>query len=115
MLGRISISTLIGGLFYSFWLAAFLLLSPGEGLLETIFWISAPLFTAMGFALGLTIASHFGAGDVTPFMRALPWPLVGCIIGAVTVYWFGPMLIVFSMLALGTMSIALREVLLLRK
>ena len=110
MLLRILVSTLFGGLFYSLWLSVYLLLSPDKGLLETLLWIAVPFVTASGFASGLTIANHFSKGVAAPFIRILIWPLVGCIFGAITVYWFGPMLIVFSMLALGTVSVGAREV-----
>jgi hypothetical protein len=43
------------------------------------------------------------------FVRMFIWPLVGCILGAVVVVWFGPMLIVFGMFLVGTGSVALRE------
>jgi hypothetical protein len=44
------------------------------------------------------------------FIHIYRWPLVGCAIGAGVVYWFGPMLVVFGMLAAGTASVVLREV-----
>ena len=110
ILARILTSALFGGLFYSIWLSAFLILSPDEGLLETFLWIISPFVTALGFASGLSIANHFSFGPTIPFIKSLSWPLAGCIIGAVVVYWFGPMLIVFSMLALGTVSVAVREI-----
>ena len=43
------------------------------------------------------------------FQRIFLWPLIGCTVGAVCVFWFGPMLIVFGMFGLGTLSIAVRE------
>ena len=110
IVARILISTLFGGLFYSIWLTVFLLLSPDGDLLEMVLWSTAPILTATGFASGLTVVNHFSKSTRMSFIRALSWPLVGCIIGAVAVYWFGPMLIVFSMLALGTISVAAREV-----
>ena len=44
------------------------------------------------------------------FFNIYKWPLVGCIIGAALVFPFGPMLIVFGMFGLGTLSVILREV-----
>ena len=110
-LARILTSTLFGGLSYSIWLAVFLLSSPDGGLFEAILWLVAPIITAVGFALGIIFFDHFGRMAGTPFLKLLSWPLLGCIIGAAAVYWFGPMLIVFSMLALGTLSVAAREAL----
>ena len=110
LIARVLISTLFGGLFYSIWLAVYLLSSPNGGLFETALWLTAPIVTAAGFASGLTVVNHFSMNKSIPFTRTLSWPLAGCIIGALAVYWFGPMLIVFSMLALGTIAVAVREV-----
>jgi hypothetical protein len=111
---RVLISALFGGIFYSLWLAGNLLLSPQGGLLQTLLWISAPFVTALGFASGLTIAYRWSDEAVAPFRSIFAWPLVGCIVGAGIVYWFGPMLIVFAMLALGTVSIAVEEIFFVR-
>jgi hypothetical protein len=43
------------------------------------------------------------------------WPLIACVVGAVAVYWYGPMLIVFSMLSVGTISVFLQTWLLLNR
>ena len=109
-LARIATSTLFGGLFYSIWLSVFLLSSPDRALIETILWLVAPLATAIGFTSGIMFFDHFFRNASLPFIRLISWPLVGCIFGALVVYWFGPMLIVFSMLAFGTISVAAREV-----
>lgn len=113
-LSRILVSALFGGFFYSIWLAVYLLLSPEGGVAETILWLTAPVITAVGFALGIIVFDGIGKMLGTSFLKVISWPLLGCIIGAVTVYWFGPMLIVFSMLVLGTLSMAVREVLSLK-
>jgi len=49
------------------------------------------------------------------FFRIFVWPLFGCALGAIAVYWYGPMLIVFSMLAAEAASIVLREVVLISR
>jgi len=110
-LSRILVATLFGGFFYSIWLAVYLLLSLEDGLLESILWLAVPVFTAIGFALGDIVFSRLLKLPNTPFLPLISWPLLGCIVGAVAVYWFGPMLIVFSMLLLGTLSMMAREVL----
>jgi len=51
----------------------------------------------------------------TSFLQLALWPILGCVLGAVGVYWYGPMLIVFSMLASGTASIFLRELIIYRR
>ncbi len=108
-LARILTSTIFGGLLYSIWLAVFLLSSPNGGWFEATLRLVAPIITALGFAIGIIIFDHFGTKLGTPFLELFIWPLLGCTIGAVIVYWFGPMLIVFSMLVMGTLSIAIRE------
>jgi hypothetical protein len=110
-LSRILVATLFGGFFYSIWLAVYLLLSPEDGLLETILWLTVPVITAIGFTLGNIVFDRLWKLPSTPFLTLISWPLLGCIVGAIAVYWFGPMLIVFSMLMLGTLSMMAREVL----
>jgi DNA-3-methyladenine glycosylase I len=48
-------------------------------------------------------------------LAAFFWQFEPCSIGAGVVFWHGPMLIVFGMFVAGTMSVVLREVVLLRK
>ena len=109
-LARILTSTLFGGLFYLIWLSVYLLLSTEGGLLETVLWFAAPIITAIGFASGIIVYDHFYSSTKLRFIRLVSWPLIGCAIGAVIVYWFGPMLIVFSMLVFGAITVAAREV-----
>jgi hypothetical protein len=71
--------------------------------------------TAAGFALGVTIVERLTRTSRTRFLRIFVWPLIGCALGAGAVYWFGPMLIVFGMFAVGAASIVLREVILIAK
>jgi hypothetical protein len=107
---RVAFSLLCACLFYSAWMAAFLLTTRLDSpAVETILWILAPVMTAAGFATGIAIRERL-AGTARPsFLRIFIWPLIGCAVGAGFVYWFGPMLIVFAMLAAGTASITLRE------
>jgi hypothetical protein len=108
---KVSFSLICGGIFYTFWLAIFLLT---RGLhtpfIETILWFLSPIITALGFAIGVLIYGKLTHAEKSDFRPAFLWALIGCVLGAVIVYWFGPMLIVFSMLITGTASIALREV-----
>jgi len=112
VLGRVAFSVLFAGLFYTGWLAVFLVL----GALKTstdpakvILWVIAPVITAAGFAVGLTVVRRLTQARREGFLRTFLWPLVGCILGAVVVVWLGPMLIVFGMFVLGTGSVALQE------
>lgn len=114
---KVTVSLLCAGISYSVWLAAFLVAAElGSSVVETIGWLSAPVATAVGFAIGITIFECVTRARRTSFLRIFAWPLIGCALGAGAVYWFGPMLIVFGMFALGTASVALREmVLIIRK
>ena len=107
---RIACSLLCAIAFYLVWMAAFLLATRVDSpVLETILWLLAPVITAAGFATGTAIAERRAGMTRAPFLHIYIWPLIGCAAGVGAVYWFGPMLIVFAMLAAGTASIALRE------
>jgi hypothetical protein len=110
---KITVSFITGVLFYGVWLAVFLWLDPQVEWLETMLWITAPFATGIGFGLGVYTLNTVDSEDQGSFRRIIIWPIAGCIFGALVVYWFGPMLIVFSMLVAGVVSIAAREVLLL--
>jgi hypothetical protein len=112
---RITVSFITGVLFYMIWLAVFLWLDPQVGWLETTLWIFAPFATGIGFGLGVYTLNNVYSEDQGSFLQIIIWPIAGCIFGALVVYWFGPMLIVFSMLMAGGVSIAAREVLIQRK
>jgi hypothetical protein len=108
-LWRVVLSVLGGGLFYLVWLTVFLLLSDLEGAVETVLWVLAPVVTATGLAAGAALAERRPGGQRVRFFHVWIWPLVGCAAGAAVVYPFGPMLIVFGMLALGTAGVLLRQ------
>lgn len=93
-------------------MAIFLLFSPDGGLIEALLWLMAPITTGLGFTIGIMVFNRIINDEGETFIRILIWPLVGCFLGAAAVYWFGPMLIVFSMLAVGTFSVAIREIIL---
>jgi hypothetical protein len=106
---RVVLSIIGAGIAYTVWLASFLLVSPLEvSEIQAIAWFLAPIATALGFTLGLSIADRFNSRRTT-LRQHLLWPLVGCAVGAASVYWYGPMLIVFGMFGLGTLAVALKE------
>ena len=107
---RVLCSLALGGLFYFIWMAAFLFLSSFNALLDAFLWLMAPILTGLGFALGIVVFDRLVKVQGGPFGSILLWPLIGCVLGAASVYWFGPMLIVFSMLTIGTLSVSLREI-----
>ena len=111
LLIKVGFSLLCGGILFTVWLALFLLTNNFvRPFLETVLWFIAPIFTASGFALGIIFYERLTKTRRTKFVQAFIWALVGCIIGALVVYWFGPMLIVFSMLMMGSLAMAVREV-----
>ena len=105
-------SSLLGAVvFYAAWMAAFITVTrSGSVVAETILWLLAPVMTAAGFAVGITVAERLTKREKSSFIRIYVWPLAGCAIGAAVVYPFGPMLIVFGMFAAGTASVAIREI-----
>ena len=108
---RVSLALLCAGLFYTAWLAAFLLTTEADSAVaNAVRWLSSPVVTAAGFAAGTAISERLTGARKTPFLRIFLWPLVGCAVGAGAVYWFGPMLIVFGMFAAGWASVVIREV-----
>ena len=86
-----------------------LALSLESPAVEDILWLLAPVIAAAGFATGVMLRERLAGKKQHCFLRIFLWPLIGCAVGAGTVYQFGPMLIVFAMLFTGTASIALRE------
>lgn len=105
-------SALGGGICYALWMVVAIPANRRDvEFLSTTLWILAPVVTALGFATGTYLSEGWLGRPGRRFGRILIWPLVGCTIGAWSVYFFGPMLIVFGMLTLGTASIALREIL----
>jgi hypothetical protein len=110
VLFRVGISVLFAAIFYVGWLAVFLGLFKDSGIsVKAVLWVIAPVVTAAGFAVGLMAANRLTGIRRVAFPRTFAWPLVGCALGAVSVVWFGPMLIVFGMFLIGTGTVALRE------
>jgi hypothetical protein len=116
---RVILSVVFAGIFYTGWMAvAITALKSGSNsiVLKTIIWFAAPVVTATGFATGVAIFELFLVSrDKSKFLNIFKWSLIGCAIGAGAVVWFGPMLIVFGMFLFGTVSVAIREVVKLRK
>ena len=108
---KVVVSLAGGILFHLLWLVLFLLVFGSGGQApQPVLWLLAPAVTAAGFTVGAA-ALEPAARTRRGFPRLLIWPLVGCAVGAGAVYRFGPMLIVFGMLAAGTLSVLLREIL----
>lgn len=92
-------------------MGAFLIVEKLDmNLVDYLLWALAPVFTAAGFAAGILVLDRMTGTGTTKFLPIFIWPLVGCAIGAIAVYWFGPMLIVFGMFVCGSLAITIREV-----
>jgi hypothetical protein len=105
------ISLLSGGVFYASWLAVYLLAVRLDiAALERGLFILAPVVTAAGFASGTMLVERLRGEEKTGFVLSWVWALLGCAVGALAVYWYGPMLIVFTMLAGGTLAVAYRDI-----
>jgi len=118
LMGLVSVvvSLVCGGAFYFGWMAVFLLtLKLERPVLNVLLWPLAPVVTAVGFAVGVVIAQRLTGAERSGFAHIYRWPLVGCIVAVAVVYPIGPMLIVFGMLFAGTVSVALRELAVLRR
>lgn len=115
---RVVISVIFSGIFYTAWLAVAIPVLKSETvnpLLGNVLRVAAPVMTALGFALGVFIFERFPQARKSKFIDIFRWSFAGCAIGTVVVIFFGPMLIVFGMFALGTAAIATREILIIRK
>lgn len=114
-LARVICSLLCAGILYSGWMAVFILVEPDDPVLKAIIWLLAPIVTAAGFAVGVVIFDRLSKMGKTGLFRIFFWSMPGCAIGAGSVYWFGPMLIVFGMFVAGTLSVTLRELVIITK
>jgi len=115
-LPRFVVSVLFGAGFYVGWMALFLVCSPR---LPTIgraaFWVVAPIVTGLGFAAGAVLFTRLRRLRQPSLGGLCLYPLIGCVVGAGVVFPFGPMLIVFGMCLLGSLSMLLFELRAMRR
>ena len=108
-------SILVAGVFHIGWLAAFIpAAKSGVIALKILGWLSAPVVTALGYALGLWMGERLLTPRTTDFLRIFVWPLIGCTLGATALSWIGPMWAGIGMFIGGAASVVLREVKLLK-
>jgi hypothetical protein len=116
LLVRIIISVIFAGIFYTGWMAVAVPTLKAEPIyLKILCWLAAPLATAAGFACGVLLFELLPGTKKSKSRDIIFWPLAGCIIGAVIVVFFGPMLIVFGMFALGAAGILIKEIVAIKK
>jgi len=107
---RFVVSVLFGAAFYVAYMALFLVCSAYYSpLFRGFLWILAPIITGLGFFVGAALFIHFHRLPHPPLPRLYLYPLTGCSIGAAVVFPFGPMLIVFGMCLLGSLSMLVFE------
>lgn len=109
---KVVVSLAFAGVFYTFWMAvAISVFKSGahNSVLDAVFWLSAPVIAAAGFAAGIAIFDRLCGARKPGFLNAFKWSFIGCAVGATAVFPFGPMLIVFGMFGVGTAAISLRE------
>ena len=108
---RVIISVSFAGIFYVGWMAvAIPVLKSGLLLAKALCWLSVPAVTGAGFTSGVAIFELLPGTRKNRLRDIVLWPLAGCAIGAAVVFFFGPMLIVFAMFALGAASILAKEI-----
>lgn len=114
---RVVMSVLGAGTLYSGWLALVLSLNPNPASPISLWLLfTAPVATALGFGLGALIGDRIiRRRPRIRILQAFLWPLAGCIVGAIVVYPFGPMLIVFGMFGLGSAAVVVNNVIETRK
>ena len=113
---RIIVSIIFAGIFYTGWMAiAIPVLKSGPLFARVLCWLSAPVVTASGFACGIAIFELLPGTRKSKPRDIILWPLASCTIGAAVVFFFGPMLIVFAMFALGTAGILIKEIVSVKK
>lgn len=115
--GRIAAALVGAGLFNFLWLVVFILVAgkPPRGPVAAALWCAAPIITALGFSYGTIAFNRLRKRDQAPLRSVLPWPLVGCVLGAAAVFPFGAMFIGAAMFALGGAAVVLREALALHQ
>ncbi len=116
LFAKVLVSVIFAGIFYVGWMAVAIgVLKSSLVWAKALCWLCGPLITAAGFACGIAIFELLPGARKSKFCDIVLWPLAGCYIGAAIVFYFGPMLIVFAMFALGAAGVFIKEVREIRK
>ena len=109
-LALVVVSVLMAGVFHIGWLAVFIpAAKSGVMALKILGCMSAPVITAVGYAVGLWFGERLLTQRTTDFLRNLLWPLIGCTFGATALCWVGPMWVGIGTFIGGAASVILRE------
>jgi hypothetical protein len=107
---RLAAAVLGGGVAYAAWLAVLLWTMPRAPEPPSFaVMLTASIVTAFGFAFGTMLSERLIRGYRVPLSRAVAWPLVGCMVGALLGYPFGPMFVGVGMFGMGIVTVATRE------
>ncbi len=107
---RLFLSVLGAGSLYTLWMVVGIPgARTGPGPAAIAIFALAPIATAIGYAVGMQLGEGITGRRARGFRNAWVWALVGCLIGALVAYPFGPMLIVFGMFLVGTAAMTVRE------
>lgn len=110
---RFTVAVLVGLGFHVMWAVLYIFSAShgASGGLRGLLWCVAPIITAAGYGLGLTLLPRLQPQPRTGFARAFVAALAGCVIGAVIGSPIGPMFVGFGILGGGAMAVAVRVVL----
>ena len=99
----------MGAVFHATWVALFIFTASqgASGIVRAMLWLTAPVVTAVGFGLGLTLLQRDDPQSKTGFARAFVTALSGCAIGAVVMSPIGPMFVGLGVLGGGTVAVAI--------
>ncbi len=111
------LGSLTGGIImFAVWLTAVLARMPRPPVPPSFaVTLTAPIVTAVGFALGMLVAERLTQRRQGGVRGAFLWPLAGCTVGTLVMFPLGGMLVGFGLFGLGTAALLIREVLLRRE
>ena len=111
------LGAVIGGIFmFALWLMAVLVRMPRPPVPPSFaVSLTAPVLTAVGFALGLRVVERLTRRPRSTFLGTYLYAWAGGTVGTVVMYPFGGMMAGFGLFGLGTAMMLLRELVLYRE
>ncbi len=111
LLIRAAVSVLGGVIGFAVWLIVVLSRMPRPPVPPSFaLTLTAPVVTAVGFALGMSVAERLTRRRRGALRGTFLWTLVGCSVGTLVMFPFGGMLVGFGLFGLGTTALLVREV-----
>lgn len=113
---KVACSVICAAVFHLIWMSIFIYtVKLNSVVTRYVLWVLAPVITSAGFATGVVLFDRLIKRNKIRYFAIYKWTFVGCAVGAASLIWIGPMLIVFGMFALGTASVIIREVVILKR